>query len=87
MMMMMMMMMMVKLYIVVATKFMKVLLLMKATISETRMRCFPFNLVLINYKPVYEKQEMTGGCQTVTYGASVCSAACRNDQLSYPHVN
>jgi len=56
----MMMMMMMKLDIVVATKFMKVLLVKKATISETRMRCFPFNLVLINYKPVDEKQETTG---------------------------
>jgi len=41
-------MMMMKLDIVVATKFMKVLLVMKAMISETRMRCLPFNLVAMN---------------------------------------
>ena len=76
-----------KLDIVVATEFMKVLLVMKAMISETCMRCFPFNLVAMNYKPVDEKQEMTGRCQTVTYGASACSATCRNDQVFYPHVN
>jgi len=46
--MMMMIMIMVKLDIVVATKFMKVLLVMKAMISETRMRCLPFNLVAMN---------------------------------------
>jgi hypothetical protein len=58
--MMMMMMMMMKLDIVVATKFMKVLLVMKALISETCLRCSPFNLVAMNYKPVDEKQEMAG---------------------------
>jgi hypothetical protein len=42
------MMMMMKLDIVVATKFTKVLLVMKAMISEIRMRCLPFNLVAMN---------------------------------------
>jgi len=54
------MMMMMKLEIVVATEFMIMLLVMKAMISETPMRCFPFNLVAVNYKPVDEKQEMSG---------------------------
>ena len=43
-----------------ATEFMIMLLVMKAMISETPMRCFPFNLVAVNYKPVDEKQEMSG---------------------------
>jgi hypothetical protein len=52
--------MMMKLDIVVATKFMKVLLVVKAMIPETRMQGFPFNLVAMNYKSVDEKQEMIG---------------------------
>jgi hypothetical protein len=34
--------------------------MMKAMISETTMWRFPFNLVAMNYKPVEEKQEMSG---------------------------
>ena len=41
-------------------KFMKVLLVMKAMISGTHMRRFPFNIVAMNCKPVDEKQETTG---------------------------
>ena len=55
-----MMIMMMKLEIVVATEFMIALLVMKAMISEPPLRCFPFNLVAMNYKPVDEKQEMSG---------------------------